>query len=83
MHGNVVSFQSVIENGVIKLPEAYRETFTVPVLVTVRENSREEVLTADEITARLNAIYRDNPAVIDEDVQLLQYNLVGNEDWYA
>ena len=83
MHGNVVSFQSVIENGVIRLPEIYRETFTAPVLVTVRENSREEVLTADEITARLNAIYRDNPAVIDEDIQLLQYNLVGEEDWQA
>jgi hypothetical protein len=81
MHGNVVSFQSVIENGVIRLPEVYRETFTAPVLVTVRENKREEVLTADEITARLNEVYRDNPAVIDEDIQLLQYNLVGEEDW--
>ncbi|GBU29395.1 hypothetical protein R84B8_02959 [Treponema sp. R8-4-B8] len=81
MQGNVISFQSVIENGVIRLPEVYRETFTTPVLVTVRENRREEVLTADEITARLNAIYRDNPAVIDEDIQLLQYNLVGEEDW--
>ena len=81
MHGNVISFQSIIENGVIRLPEVYRETFTAPVLVTVRENRPEEVLTADEITARLNAIYRDNPAVIDEDIQLLQYNLVGEEDW--
>ena len=81
MHGNVVSFQSVIENGVIRLPEIYRETFTAPVLVTVRENSREEMLTADEITARLNEVYRDNPAVIDEDIQFLQYNLVGEEDW--
>ena len=75
MHGNVISFQSVIENGVIRLPEVYREKFTAPVLVTVREDIREEVLTADEITARLNAIYRDNPAVIDDDIQLLQYNL--------
>jgi hypothetical protein len=66
---------------VIRLPEVYRETFTAPVLVTVREDRQEEVLTADEITARLNAIYRDNPAVIDEDIQLLQYNLVGEEDW--
>ena len=81
MHGNVVSFQSVVENGVIRLPEVYRETFTAPVLVTVRENNREEVLTADEITARLNVIYHDNPAVIDENIQLLQYNLVGEEDW--
>lgn len=81
MQGNVISFQSVVENGVIRLPEVYRETFTAPVLVTVRENRQEEVLTADEITARLNAIYRDNPAVIDEDIQLLQYNLVGEEDW--
>jgi len=81
MQGNVISFQSVIENGVIRLPEVYRETFTAPVLVTVRENKPEEVLTADEITARLNEIYRDNPAVIDEDIQLLQYNLVGEEDW--
>ena len=81
MHGNVISFQSVIENGVIRLPEVYRETFTAPVLVTVREDRPEEVLTADEITARLNAIYRDNPTVIDEDIQLLQYNLVGEEDW--
>jgi hypothetical protein len=81
MQGNVISFQSVIENGVIRLPEVYRETFTAPVLVTVREDKREEVLTADEITARLNKIYRDNPAIIDEDIQLLQYNLVGEEDW--
>jgi len=81
MRGNVISFQSVVENGVIRLPDAYRETFTVPVVVTVRENKQEEVLTADEITARLNEIYRDNPAVIDEDIQLLQYNLVGEEDW--
>ena len=81
MNGNVVSFQSVIENGMIRLPEAYRETFTAPVLVTVRENTRDETLTADEITARLNEIYRDNPAVIDEDIQLAQYNLVGEEDW--
>jgi hypothetical protein len=81
MNGNVVSFQSVIENGVIRLPEIYRKTFTAPVLVTVRENRQDEMLTADEITARLNAIYRDNPAVIDEDIQLSQYNLVGEEDW--
>jgi 2-oxo-4-hydroxy-4-carboxy--5-ureidoimidazoline (OHCU) decarboxylase len=81
MQENVISFQSVIENGVIRLPEVYRETFTAPVLVTVREDKREEVLTADEITARLNEIYRDNPAVIAEDIQLLQYNLVGEEDW--
>ena len=81
MQGNVISFQSVIENGVIRLPEVYRETFTAPVVVTVRENKQEDVLTADEITARLNAIYRDNPAVIDDDIQLLQYNLVGEEDW--
>ena len=83
MHGNVISFQSVVENGVIRLPEVYREIFTAPVLVTVRENSQKEVLTADEITARLNEVYRDNPAVIDEDIQLLQYNLVGEEDWQA
>jgi 2-oxo-4-hydroxy-4-carboxy--5-ureidoimidazoline (OHCU) decarboxylase len=81
MNGNVISFQSVIENGVIRLPEVYRETFTVPVLVTVRENRRDEMLTSDEITARLNVIYRDNPAIIDEDIQLAQHNLVGEEDW--
>ena len=81
MNGNVVSFQSVIENGMIRLPEIYRETFTAPVLVTVRENRQGEILTADEITARLNEIYRDNPAVIDEDIQLAQYNLVGEGDW--
>jgi len=81
MHGNVVSFESVIENGVIRLPEVYREIFTAPVLVTVRENSREQALTADEITARLNEIYRENPVIIDEDIQLLQYNLVDKEDW--
>jgi len=80
MNGNVISFQSVIENGVIRLPEVYRETFTAPVLVTVREDRQEKVLTADEITARLNEIYSNNPAVIDEDIQLLQYNLVGEED---
>ena len=39
------------------------------------------MLTADEITTRLNEIYRDNPAVIDEDIQLAQYNLAGDEDW--
>jgi 2-oxo-4-hydroxy-4-carboxy--5-ureidoimidazoline (OHCU) decarboxylase len=81
MNGNTVSFQSVIENGMIRLPEVYRETFTAPVLVTVQENRRDEMLTADEITARLNTIYRDNPAVIDEDIQLAQYNLLGEEDW--
>ena len=81
MNGNVVSFQSVIENGMIRLPEVYREAFTAPVLVTVRENKREETLTADEVTARLNAIYRDSPAVIDEDIQLAQYNLAAQEDW--
>ena len=81
MNGNVVSFQSVIENGIIRLPEVYRETFTAPVLVTIRESRQDEVLTADEITARLNVIYRDNSAVIDEDIQLAQYNLVGEEDW--
>ena len=81
MNGNVISFQSVIENGMIRLPEVYREVFTAPVLVTVRENSQGEVLTSDEITARLNAIYTDNPAIIDEDIQLTQYNLVGKEDW--
>jgi 2-oxo-4-hydroxy-4-carboxy--5-ureidoimidazoline (OHCU) decarboxylase len=81
MNGNVVSFQSVIENGMIRLPEMYRERFTAPVLVTVRESRQDEMLTADEITARLNEIYRDNPAVIDEDIQLAQYNLAGDEDW--
>jgi len=81
MYGNVISFQSVIENGMIRLPEVYRETFTAPVLVTVRENNQEKALTADEITTRLNVIYRDNPAVIDEDIQLLQYNIAGEEDW--
>jgi len=81
MNGNVVSFQSVIENGMIRLPEMYRERFTAPVVVTVRESKEDETLTADEITARLNEIYRDNPAVIDEDIQLAQYNLAGDEDW--
>jgi 2-oxo-4-hydroxy-4-carboxy--5-ureidoimidazoline (OHCU) decarboxylase len=81
MNENVVSFQSVIENGTIRLPEIYREKFTAPVLVTVRENKRDEILTADEITARLNEIYSDNTAVIDEDIQLAQYNLVSEEDW--
>ena len=81
MNGNVVSFKSVIENGVIRLPEVYRETFTVPVLVTIQENRKEETLTADEITSRLNEVYRDNPAVIDDDIMLSQYNLVGDGDW--
>jgi 2-oxo-4-hydroxy-4-carboxy--5-ureidoimidazoline (OHCU) decarboxylase len=81
MNGNVVSFQSVVENGMIRLPERYRERFTAPVMVTVRESRGDETLTADEITARLNEIYRDNPAVIDEDIQLAQYNLAGDEDW--
>ena len=81
MNVNVVSFQSVIENGMIRLPELYRETFTAPVLVTVRENKKEETLTADEITAKLNKIYGDNPAVIDDDIMFAQYNLVGDGDW--
>jgi hypothetical protein len=81
MNENVVIFQSVIENGMIRLPEIYSKTFTTPVLVTVRENKRDEMLTADEITARLNAIYCDSPSVIDDDIQLMQYNLVGEEDW--
>jgi hypothetical protein len=81
MNGNTIRFQSVVENGVIRLPAAYREVFTAPVVVTVRESSREKLLSADEITARLNEIYRDNPAVIDEDIQLAQYNLAGEGDW--
>ena len=81
MTGNVVSFQSVIENGMIRLPEAYRETFTAPVLVTVREDKKEERLSSEEITARLNEIYKDAPAVIDDDIMLMQYNLVGEGDW--
>jgi hypothetical protein len=81
MNTNTISFQSVVENGIIRLPEAYREVFTAPVLVTVRENPKENPLSAAEITARLNGIYRDNPAVIDEDIQLAQYNLAGEEDW--
>ena len=81
MNGNVVSFQSVIENGVIRLPEIYRETFTAPVLVTVQEDKKEEKLSSEEITARLNEIYKDAPAVIDDDIMLMQYNLVGESDW--
>ena len=81
MNGNVVTFQAVIENGVIRLPEIYREVFTAPVTVTVAEKNQEETLKADEITARLNKIYRDNPAVIDDDIALMQYELVGEEDW--
>jgi hypothetical protein len=81
MTGNVVSFQSVVENGVIRLPEIYRETFTAPVLVTVREDKKEERLSSEEITARLNEIYKDAPAVIDDDIMLMQYNLVGEGDW--
>ena len=70
MNGNVISFQSVIENGMIRLPEAYRETFTAPVLVTVREDKKEERLSSEEITARLNEIYKDAPAVIDDDIKI-------------
>ena len=81
MNVNVVSFQSIIENGIIRLPELYREIFTAPVLVTVRENKKEGTLTADQITAQLNEIYRDNPAVIDDDIMLAQYNLVGDGEW--
>jgi hypothetical protein len=81
MNGNVVSFQSVIENGMIRQPEVYRETFTTPVLVTVREDKKEERLSSEEITARLNEIYKDAPAVIDDDIMLMQYNLVGESDW--
>jgi hypothetical protein len=81
MNRNTISFQSIVENGVIRLPAAYREVFTAPVVVTVREVPKEKPLPAGEITARLNEIYRDNPAVIDEDIQLAQYNLVGEGDW--
>ena len=81
MNVNVVSFQSIIDNGIIRLPEIYRETFTTPVLVTVRENKKDGMLTTDEITAQLNEVYCDNPAVIDDDIMLAQYNLVGDGDW--
>ena len=81
MDGNIISFESVIKNGIIRLPKAYRETFTTAVLVTIRESIKEETLMADEITARLNEIYNDNPAVIEDDILLAQYNLVGDEDW--
>jgi hypothetical protein len=53
MNRNTISFQSTVENGVIRLPAAYREVFTVPVVVTVREIPNEKPLSADEITARL------------------------------
>jgi hypothetical protein len=81
MNRNTISFQSIVENGVIRLPAAYREVFTVPVVVTVREIPNEKPLSADDITARLNEIYRDKPAVIDEDIQLAQYKLAGEGDW--
>ncbi|MDR1231385.1 MAG: hypothetical protein LBK61_08290 [Spirochaetaceae bacterium] len=81
MNGNMITFQSIVENGVIRLPVAYREVFTAPVVVTVREDPKEKPLTTDEITARLNEIYRDNPAIIDEDIQLAQYNLLGAGEW--
>jgi hypothetical protein len=81
MDRNTISFQSIIENGVIRLPAASREVFPAPVGVPVREIPKEKPLPADEITARLNEIYRDNPAVIDEDIQLAQYNLAGEGDW--
>jgi hypothetical protein len=81
MNRTSISFQAVVENGLIRLPAAYRETFTAPVVVTVRESPREKPPSADEITARLNEIYRDTPAVIDENIQLAQYNLVGEGDW--
>jgi hypothetical protein len=77
MNENTVRFQSIVENGVIRLSAAYREVFTAPVVVTVREGSQEKPLPADKITARLNEIYRDNPAAIDKGIQLAQYNLVG------
>jgi hypothetical protein len=50
-------------------------------VVTVREIPNEKPLSADEITARLSEIYRDKPAVIDEDIQLAQYKLAGEGDW--
>jgi hypothetical protein len=81
MNGNTIRFQSIAENSVIRLPAASREVFTAPVVVTVRESPQEKPLPADEITSWLNEIYRDNPAVIGEDIQLVQYNLVGEGDW--
>ena len=47
----------------------------------IQENTKEDRLTADEITARLNEIYRDNPVIMDDDIMLAQYNLVGDGDW--
>jgi hypothetical protein len=42
MNRNTISFQSIVENGVIQLPAAYREVFTAPVVVTVREIPKEK-----------------------------------------
>jgi hypothetical protein len=81
MNGNTISFQSIVENGAIQLPAAYREVFIDPVVVTVREIPKEKPLPAEEITALLNEIYCDKPAVIDEGIQFAQYNLVGEGDW--
>jgi len=69
----------------IQLPEAYRETFNAPVFVVVQDSAingdTRHKTSARTITERLNEIYRDNPAVIDEDILAAQYQLLGEEDW--
>jgi hypothetical protein len=49
-----IEFQSVVENDVIRIPEAYRGTFTAPVTVTLRED-RPVTLTTHRKKGRISA----------------------------
>jgi hypothetical protein len=50
-----IEFQSVVENDVIKIPEAYRGTFTTPIVVTLRDDHKNAVIsrriTAEDVLA--------------------------------
>jgi hypothetical protein len=81
MNGQTVSFQSVIENGFIKVPEVYQKAFTSPVVVTLKEPPKEKPLTPAEITARLNEIYAQENSHLDEDFQYAAYKVFERTGW--
>ncbi|MDR3283768.1 MAG: hypothetical protein LBS97_01145 [Treponema sp.] len=44
MNAAVIEFQSVVEDDIIRIPEAYRGTFSAPVVVTVREKRSSRLI---------------------------------------
>jgi hypothetical protein len=44
MNVAVIEFQSIVEDDIIRIPEAYRGTFTAPVAGTVREKRNARLI---------------------------------------